>query len=147
MKSHCKRRILIVSGEFSYVRMIALSIKALNDKEIEIVNPEIPQTIKSVEAALALIKENKPDILLLDHFLFGNHLDRIMGKIKPENGEGIAIANETDFFYVGEIKPEIISVSTRSKSELELLYGNRINHYSEGDVLKLSQYLKGKCLC
>lgn len=146
MGSQCKR-VLIVSGEFFYMWMIALSIKALDDKRIEIINPSIPQAIKSVEEALTLIKEHKPDIVLLDHFLSGNPIDRILGTTKPECGKGIAIANETDFFYVGEIKPEIISVSTRSKSELELLYGNRINHYSEGDVFKLSRCLKGKCLC
>lgn len=127
--------------------MIALSLKDLNDKAIEIINPNIPQEIKSVETALSLIKEHKPDVLLLDHFFSGTPMDKILEKTKLEDGEGIAIANETDFFYVGEIKPEIISLSTRSKSELELLYGNRINHYCEGDFFKLSRCLKGKCLC
>ena len=131
--------------------MIVLSIKSLDDKKIEIVNQDInqdiPQAIKSVEEALTLIKEHKPDVILLDHFLSGNHMDRILGKIKTEDGEGIEIADGVNLFYVGEIKPEVISVSTRSKNELRLLYSNRINHYSEGDILKLSRCLKGRCLC
>ena len=94
-----------------------------------------------------MIKEHKPDVLLLDHFLSGNPTDRIVWKIKPEDGEGIEIAEEINFFYVGEIKPEVISVSTRPKSELRLLYNNRNNHFSEGGILKLSRCLKGRCLC
>ena len=127
--------------------MITLYIKDLNNEAIEIINPNIPQEIKSVEAALTLIKENKPDIVLLDHFFSGTPMDRILGTTKPEDGEGIEIAEGIDFFYIGEIKPEIISISSRSKEEIKLLYGDRIKYCLEGDILKLTQCLKGECFC
>lgn len=126
--------------------MIALSINDSGEK-IEIINPNIPQEIKSVEAALTLIKENKPDIVLLDHFFSGTPMDRILEKIKPEDGEGIEIAEGIDFFYIGEIKPEVISISSRSKEEIKSLYGDRIKHCMEGDIFKLAKCLKKECLC
>lgn len=105
------------------------------------------ESIKSVETALSLIKEYKPDIILLDHFLSGTPFDRILDIIKPEDGEGIEIANGIDFFYAGEIKPKVISISSRSKKEMGSLYGDRIKHYSEGDALKLERCLNEKCSC
>ncbi|KKR45962.1 MAG: hypothetical protein UT90_C0015G0011 [Parcubacteria group bacterium GW2011_GWA1_40_21] len=141
------KRVLVISNEFFYALAILLSIKDLIDKTIEIVNPGLPRTVKLSEEALGLIEEHKPDVILLDHFLSGTPMDRILGKIKPEDGEGIDIAQETNFFYIGEVKPDIISISTRQKSEVELLYGNRVKHYCEGDMLKLRKCLKGECLC
>ena len=127
--------------------MILLSINDLINKTIEIVNPGLPRTVRSSEEAFSLIKEHKPDVVLLDHFLSGTPMDRILGKTNLEDGEGIKIADEINFFYVGEIKPEIISASSMSKKEIGLLYGNRVKHYCEGDMLKLARCLKGECSC
>jgi len=145
-----RKRVLIISNEFFYAWMIILAISDLVDKTIEIVNLRFPRRarmIESPEEALDLIKEHKPDVILLDHFLSGTPMERILGKIKPEDGEGIRIAEETNFFYIGELKPDIISISSRQKMEIEFLYGNRIKHYCEGDMLRLTRCLKGKCLC
>lgn len=148
-----RKRVLIITGEFFYAWIISESIRltrlTIDKDEIEIINDNInvPDTIKSVELALALIKEHKPDIVLLDHFLSGNPMSRILEKIKPEDGEGIEIAEGINFFYVREIRPEVISISSRSKEEIKLLYGDRIKHCMEGDIFKLAQCLKGKCLC
>jgi len=142
-----RKRILVVSNEFFYAWMILLSINDLINKTIEIVNPGLPRTVKTVKKALGLIKKHKPDVILLDLFLSGTPMDRILGKTKLEDGEGIKVAEEINFFYVGEIKPKVVSISSRSKKELELLYGDRVTHYCEGDMLKLIQCLKEECLC
>ena len=142
-----RKRILVVSNEFFYAWMILLSIDDLINKTIEIVNPGLPRTVKTVKKALGLIKKHKPDVILLDLFLSGTPMDRILGKTKLEDGEGIKVAEEINFFYVGEIKPKVVSISSRSKKELELLYGDRVTHYCEGDMLKLIQCLKEECLC
>jgi len=145
MENH--KRVLVVSNEFFYVWMILLSINDLINKKIEIVNPGLPRVVRSIQEALDLVGEHKPDVILLDLFLSGTPMDRILGKIKPEDGEGIEIAQETNFSYIGELKPEIISISSRPKKEIQSLYGNRVKHYCEGDMLKLTQCLKGECLC
>src|SRR3989338_526848 len=108
-------------------------------KKIEIVNPGLPRVVRSIQEALDLVREHKPDVILLDLFLSGTPMDRILGKIKPEDGEGIEIAQETNFSYIGELKPEIISIPSPSKKEIGSLYGSRVRHYCEGDMLKLAR--------
>src|SRR3989338_9782200 len=142
-----RKRVLIISNEFFYAWAILLSINDLINKTIEIVNPELPRIFRTAEEALGMINKLKPDVILLDYLLPETSVDRILGKIKLEDGEGIKVAEEVNFFYVGEIKPEIVSVSSRSKKEIGFLYGNRIKHYCEGDMLKLTRCLKGECLC
>ena len=41
-----------------------------------------------------------------------------MERIKMEDGEGVEIVDEISFLYIGEIKPIIISLSTRTKKSL-----------------------------
>ncbi|MBM2817734.1 MAG: hypothetical protein HW401_324 [Parcubacteria group bacterium] len=141
-----RKRVLVVSGELIYIWMILLSINDLNGKTIEIVNHGLSKAVRSSEKALSLIEKHKPDVILLDHFLFRTPMNKIRGEIL-EDGEGIIIAQKIDFFYVGEIKPEIVSLSSRSKKEIGSLYGSRVRHYCEGDMLKLARCLKGECSC
>ena len=103
-----RKRVLIISNEFFYAWAILLSINDLINKTIEIVNPELPRIFRTAEEALGLINKLKPDVILLDHLLPETSVDRILGKIKLEDGEGIKVAEEVNFFYVGEIKPEIV---------------------------------------
>ena len=65
-----------------------------------------------------------------------------MERIKMEDGEGVEIVDEISFLYIGEIKPIIISLSTRSKKELAPLYGREVRHYPESDMLALTRCLK-----
>ncbi len=139
-------KIIIISSEVSYMRVIESSIISLVG-DMEIVNPNFPEPIKSAEVARALITYFKPEIILLDHFLSGTSEDRIMERIKMEDGEGVEIVDEISFLYIGEIKPIIISLSTRSKKELAPLYGREVRHYPESDMLALTRCLKKECLC
>jgi hypothetical protein len=129
------------------MRVIESSITTLGSKNMEIINPNFPEPIKSVEVVRALITCFKPEIILFDHFLSGSPLDRILGKIRLEDGEGISIVDEILFSYIGEVKPIIISLSTRSKEELGHMYGNSVKHYPEGNMLELARCLKEKCSC
>jgi len=146
MENQCKR-ILIISDEVTYMRVVESSIIALGSKKMKIINPNFPKPIKSVEAVRALVTCFKPEIILFDHFLSGDHLDRIIGEIRLEDGEGISIVGEILFSYIGEVKPVIISLSTRSKEELGHLYGNSVKHYPEGNMLELARCLKEECAC
>ncbi|MEK7150050.1 MAG: hypothetical protein AAB736_00415 [Patescibacteria group bacterium] len=139
-------KIIIISSEVSYMRVIESSIISLVGG-VEIVNPNFPEPIKSAEVAQALITYFKPEIILLDHFLSGTSEDRIMERIKMEDGEGVEIVDEISFLYIGEIKPIIISLSTRTKKELAPLYGRGVRHYPEGNMLTLTRCLKKECLC
>ena len=64
-------KIIIISSEVSYMRVIESSIISLVG-DMEIVNPNFPEPIKSAEVAQALITYFKPEIILLDHFLSGD---------------------------------------------------------------------------